>query len=261
MSTIRRWFACLLLVASCSQSRDQTPRSAPTPAPERLDKSAAGSPFDASGPAVDATHAVKCEGVPDTTAELSRACFEGDVSTVRARLATASANDRPNPCQLTPFGEALAPHIAEPGTPPAQEKSRALHKLEVAHLLLDKGIDVRAADRYGSTALHHAAGAYYSEREVVRLVRRVLALGPDVNAQTTGGVTALLLATDKGQIGVVRLLLEAGANPSRGTARGATPMSVAVEHGFGEIQRLLEAHPVARGQNRAPPHTGDGGTR
>lgn len=250
MFIIRDWFAVLCLIAACSLSRDagRGGLAAQTDAEKRATASstvadAATSSFltvvrDGSSPT---TAPDRCDGRPEVTAELSRACFEGDVAAVRTMLATGTANDRADSCQFTPFSQALAPRIVEPGTPPGPQRARAERKLQIAHLLLDAGIDVNATDRLERTALHVAAGAYYSEAEVVQLVRRVLALKPLVNARTTGGVTPLWLAAEKGQAQVVALLLEAGADPSLGNARGVSPVEIARQRGYLDVERLLRA--------------------
>lgn len=251
MSSILRWLVCALVMA-CSRSGDASQDRLPAPAPAGPHiADASGSPDATVDAETPAAVGIRCDSIPEATSEFSRACFMGDIDTVRVRLVSVSANDRPDPCQLTPFAEALAPRIAEPGTPLVQEERRRARKLKIAYMLLDKGIDVHATDRYGSTALHHAAGAYYPEAEVLRLLRHVLALSPDLNAQTTGGVTALFLAAEKGQTEVVRLLLAAGADPSLASTRGATPISIAKERGHAQVQKLLEERMALRQTNLA----------
>lgn len=260
MSTIRKQVAVLLVIAACSHSRDAGP-DASAAQDDAARHSAASRPITDAALAITAEPKPdgfsrpppgRCDGHPVVTAEFSRACFEGNVAAVRAMLTTGTANDRKDSCQFTPFAEALAPYIVEPGTPRAPERKRAERKLQVAHMLLDAGIDPRATDRYESTALHAAAGAYYAKAEVLQLVRRVLALRPPVNAQTTGGVTPLWLAAEKGQPEVVQSLLEAGADPSIGNARGVTPVELARQRGYADVERLLSAKLDPRKPNQLP---------
>jgi hypothetical protein len=70
--------------------------------------------------------------------------------------------------------------------------------------LLDKGADVNAKFRYGTTALFKAA-----ERGNVEVVKILLARGADVTVKDTFyGATAMTWALDNGHIDVVRALLE-----------------------------------------------------
>lgn len=62
--------------------------------------------------------------------------------------------------------------------------------------------------KYGATPLHWAAGS--NRKEVVAVL---LANKADVNAETNEGLTALVLATDKGYTEVAELLLANGADP------------------------------------------------
>ena len=76
---------------------------------------------------------------------------------------------------------------------------------ECISLLLDRGADVNAANRYGSTALMWAGGD-------ASMVKSLLDRGAAVDAQTTDGTTALLVAARYGNLESLRLLLEHGAS-------------------------------------------------
>ena len=76
---------------------------------------------------------------------------------------------------------------------------------ECISLLLDRGADVNAANRYGSTALMWAGGD-------ASIVKSLLDRGAAVDAQTTDGTTALLVAARYGNLESLRLLLEHGAS-------------------------------------------------
>jgi uncharacterized protein len=88
--------------------------------------------------------------------------------------------------------------------------------VKLAALLLDKGAAVDTHDKDGFTPLLWAAN-----RGAVKLVELLIARGADVNAKTTqkynAGRTALYMA---GNIGVVRVLLAAGADPKALTEDG-----------------------------------------
>ncbi len=70
--------------------------------------------------------------------------------------------------------------------------------------LLDKGADVNAKFRYGTTALFKAA-----ERGNLEIVKILLARGADVSVKDTFyGATAMTWALDNGHVDVIRELLE-----------------------------------------------------
>ena len=111
-----------------------------------------------------------------------------------------------------------APHMTEDDT---QHRLPAV--LDMLEALLDYGADVNATLPDGRTALHHAVVLHPS------LVRVLLDAGADVSMKThVEGATPLHLAVRAradmtGGYEVVRLLLEAGANPSATDYNGVTP--------------------------------------
>jgi hypothetical protein len=71
-------------------------------------------------------------------------------------------------------------------------------------------------------------------------VKELLDKRVDINAANRYGGTALAFACDKGHTEVVRLLLERGANPNtKDTFYNFTPIGWAAQKGHGEILRLL----------------------
>jgi ankyrin repeat protein len=90
---------------------------------------------------------------------------------------------------------------------------------ENVRLLLDYGADVNLKCNRKRSALHYAATAEYSNRQVIDLL---ISRGIDVNAQDISGESALHLASDVGQYGNLKALLSAGANPHALTHRGRT---------------------------------------
>jgi ankyrin repeat protein len=143
------------------------------------------------------------------------------------------------------------------------------HFLDLAWLLLERGADVNARDRRGSTPLllamewgsheiaefllEHGArpnvtkidgktplhlvfeGAeYYSEGEeaeilVASVVRSLLDRGADVNAEDRNHTTPLLLAIRRKMYDVARILLERGADPNVKNDKGKTPLHLLLE--------------------------------
>jgi ankyrin repeat protein len=76
---------------------------------------------------------------------------------------------------------------------------------DAIRFLLDRGADVNAKPRFGTTAL--MAAAYYGRGATVRML---LSRGADVNADGDGE-TALTLAKGKGRLEIIELLRQAGA--------------------------------------------------
>jgi ankyrin repeat protein len=80
-----------------------------------------------------------------------------------------------------------------------------------------------------------------SEGDMAR-VKELLDKGVDVNAANQYGATALAFATRRGNVEMVKLLLERGADPGRrDTFYGAAPLGLALRKGHSEIGRLLLA--------------------
>src|SRR5215510_9782339 len=88
-------------------------------------------------------------------------------------------------------------------------------------LLIDKGADVNAKNRRGSTPLHWAI---HDEAKV----RLLLSKGANVNAKQAQGRTPLFLAAMLGDgVPTLRLLLSKGADPNLAAVNGQTPLMMA----------------------------------
>jgi hypothetical protein len=166
----------------------------------------------------------------------------------------------------------------------------------VVRLLLDHGADARAANRVGWTALHAAAlagdrdgaeallakGADVNARETLQgrtpllwaaaggrtdLVKLFLDLGGDVKARETfTGTTALICAaaSERGDPGLVALLLEKGAGPGAKDDYGDSAVDWARRRGSRKVVQVLEQK-GARGRandgpQQAPRRMGDDNT-
>ncbi len=119
---------------------------------------------------------------------------------------------------------------------------------ETALHLIERGADVTAADRLGRTALHAAV-----ETGRPRLAAALLEAGADVDARFTGRVAALRgdyvsrapykgatpfwLAARAADLELMRLLLDAGADPFLPNAFGTTPLMVASGLGENDARR------------------------
>jgi ankyrin repeat protein len=67
------------------------------------------------------------------------------------------------------------------------------------------------------------------------------AAGFGVNSHAGGGWTPLMIAAANGRVEVVELLLSHAADVTLRNADGETALSLARRHGYGEVERLLEA--------------------
>jgi len=75
----------------------------------------------------------------------------------------------------------------------------------------------------------------------VARVKQLIAQGANVNAHDEHGRTALMSAVRKGHREIVRMLLDAGADPNLQTSYGATALSMASGHHPDIVRMLLDA--------------------
>jgi len=113
--------------------------------------------------------------------------------------------------------------------------------LEILRLTLDNGADLGSVNRYGGTALIPAAHHGHPD-----IVRELLGTGIDIDHVNDLGWTALLEAVILGDGGpvhteIVRLLLEAGADPAIADADGVTPLAHAQQRGYAGMIELLRS--------------------
>jgi ankyrin repeat protein len=100
-------------------------------------------------------------------------------------------------------------------------------------LLINKGADVNAKNRRGSTPLHWAI---HDEAKV----RLLLSKGANVNAKQVQGRTPLYLAAMLGDsVPTLRLLLARGAAANLASVNGQTPLMMAAGRGNVEAMQLL----------------------
>ena len=112
--------------------------------------------------------------------------------------------------------------------------------LGILRMTLAAGADLKSTNRYGGTALIPAC--HYGH---VETVRALLATGIDVDHVNKLGWTALLEAVILGDGGpkhtdIVRLLLDARADPHIADRDGATALAHARRHGYAQMVRMLE---------------------
>lgn len=115
-----------------------------------------------------------------------------------------------------------------------EDNATALHwaaawgKEDVALLLLGAGADPSRTDHEGNTPLHLASKKGYTSPKLVNHLLQHSAV--DVNARNAAGMTALHHAARRGRSDMVRLLLEAGADPSLRDDGGHVPLDLALQH-------------------------------
>lgn len=112
---------------------------------------------------------------------------------------------------------------------------------EILKMTIDAGADVKSTNRYGGTALIPA-----SEHGRVSTIRILIAAGVPVDHVNDLGWTAMheaIILNDGGpdQVKAVRLLLEAGADPSITENGGLTARELAEQKGYDEIVAVIDA--------------------
>jgi ankyrin repeat protein len=104
--------------------------------------------------------------------------------------------------------------------------------VETARLLLDAGTDVHALESLSGTSPLHIA-AQLGNTEFMLLL---LDAGADADFRSTSGETPLFLASTRGEVGAVRLLLEKNASPTQKCLEH-TPLEIAAKRGHVEVVR------------------------
>ncbi len=106
---------------------------------------------------------------------------------------------------------------------------------EVVNLLLEKGANIEAKNKFGYTALHLAA--YFGELEVATALIEKEENKKEVNQNQK---TPLHLAAQEGHAAIVNLLLEKGANIEAEDKYGKTPLHLATFRGHTEVVSALK---------------------
>ena len=123
------------------------------------------------------------------------------------------------------------------GSSPLHLASRRRH-IDIVRMLIDRGADVSAQNKFGSTALHLA-----SRDGDIELARILIDRGADMSAQDKFRSTALHLACRDGHLDLGRMLIDCRADMSAQDKHGSTALHLASKNGHVDIVRML----IARG--------------
>jgi ankyrin repeat protein len=160
--------------------------------------------------------AVTVSAQTDTSRELFRAIQRGSLSEIE-RLVTRGANA----------------NVADGDGVSALMVATLFGDARTVELLLRRGADANRAGASGTTPLMWAM----PDEEKVRVL---LARGANVNARSETGRTPLLIAASyPGTVGVLRLLLDRGADIRASDAGGASALALAVRSADVEVVRFL----------------------
>tara|TARA_B100001559_G_scaffold290564_1_gene269671 strand:- start:272 stop:1510 length:1239 start_codon:yes stop_codon:yes gene_type:complete len=122
-----------------------------------------------------------------------------------------------------------------------QKREREAERIEIAKLLISKGVDVNSIVS-GVTALHIAA--QIGNEEMAKLL---INEGANINASNKGNQTPIHKAAFEGRGKIVNLLIQNGANvnpviQSTGSFNGMTPVDLALQKNKTETADILRKH-------------------
>jgi uncharacterized protein len=114
---------------------------------------------------------------------------------------------------------------------------------EVVDFLLSKGADPNTpAKNPMRVAPLHSAAAHTRPFVAFSIAKLLLMYGASANARQEGEWTALHQAAANGNLDLVALLLECGADPTARSSDGKTPVDLAIEKGQQKTADILNHH-------------------
>ena len=110
--------------------------------------------------------------------------------------------------------------------------------VDATYVLLQAGADLRIADCNGNTCMHHAIVCWCNKETIQAMINH----GADVNATNQDSVTSLVLACQIRNEVVIKVLLDAGADPNIVSSKGNTSLHAAVLGGCSKeaLQKIIE---------------------
>lgn len=100
-------------------------------------------------------------------------------------------------------------------------------------MLIQRGVNVNAANNQGKRALHFAA-EYWGD-----IIKELLSAGADIDAQDNDGNTALIIECKKGSEKEARLLIRKGADINIKNKEGKSAADIAAEKGLADVLELM----------------------
>lgn len=165
--------------------------------------------------------------IPDSLGRttLSAAAWRGDAESVRILLAYGASPNICTPTEISPLHRAIegrsfecvrlliehgadVNHENKRGRLPLHYSCRIGDEGEMCWLLLQSGADVNAGDHGASRAIHEAI-----VHKKLPQLKMLLKHGAETDCLTKDGNSPLKMAVERNNIDMVRVLLDAGANP------------------------------------------------
>ena len=172
----------------------------------------------------------------DKETPLHMASHEGRLGVARMLIKRGADVMAQNKTKETPLHMALReerPEIHWMFDAPAGV-ARTRGRVEIARMLIERGIDVTAQDLYAMTPLHLA-----SQEGHVEVACMLIQRGADVMAQNLYAETPLHLASQEGQVEATRILIDRGADVTAQNKYAMTPLHLASQEGHVEVACLL----------------------
>jgi len=193
----------------------------PSPPPKATPKPAAPSPPPAVETAAEAAEEKRRLSSEANARELYMAAGRGDLDAVKTYLAAGAPIDHEANSGWTPLSNAAMRHENN-------------YEAVVEYLLLQRA-NADAEDPRGRSALFFAVSDGASEA----CVKSILKYAKKLNTHDTHGVTAINVATRKGNIPAIKALLAAGADAKKGDSFGGSALNEAQDSSNNEIRTLF----------------------
>ena len=108
--------------------------------------------------------------------------------------------------------------------------------LDIVGILVDNGANILSHDQFGWSASHRAADNGHTQI-IKYLIRENIKI---INMQTRIGLTMLHIAAHKGQLEMVKLLLEYGIDKNLIMSKGLNAAQIAHNAGFYNISQIIK---------------------